>query len=73
MRVSGNPLLGKTQRFHCQGQGSIPGQGGKIPQAARYSQKKKEKNIDVSLRALQKANITWVKNHKISTGDSFHL
>ena len=48
MRVSGNPLLGKTQRFHCQGQGSIPGQGGKIPQAAQYSQKKRKKHRCVS-------------------------
>ena len=31
----------RTRRFHCQGPGSIPGQGTKIPWATQCSQKKK--------------------------------
>ena len=31
--------------FTAEGTGSIPGQGTKIPQAVRRSQKKKEKNL----------------------------
>ena len=33
----------KTRHFHSLGLGSIPGQGTKIPQAARRGQKKKKK------------------------------
>ena len=34
----------KTPGFQCRGMGSIPGQGTKIPQAARHRQKKQTKN-----------------------------
>ena len=37
----GGPVV-RTRRFHCQGSGSIPGQGTKIPQAARPKKKKKK-------------------------------
>ena len=37
----GGPVV-KTLRFHCRGVGAIPGQGTKIPHAARHSQKKKK-------------------------------
>ena len=30
----------RTLRFHCRGQGSVPGRGTKILQAARHGQKK---------------------------------
>ena len=33
----------RTQRFHCHGLGSIPGQGTKIPQAVWHSPPKKER------------------------------
>ena len=33
----------RTPHFHCQGVGSIPGQGTKILQAAEYGKKKKER------------------------------
>ena len=36
-----------TQRFHCQGPGSIPGQGTKIPQAM-WPKKNKEKGKEVN-------------------------
>ena len=36
----GGPVV-RTQRFHCQGPGSITGWGTKIPQAAWCDQKKK--------------------------------
>ena len=39
----GGPVV-RTQHFHCQGLGSIPGQGTKIPQASQCGQKKKKKN-----------------------------
>ena len=35
----GGPVV-RTRHFHCQGPGSIPGQGTKIPQAMRHGQKK---------------------------------
>ena len=35
----GSPMA-DTQCLHCQGLGSIPGQGTKMPQAAQSSQKK---------------------------------
>ena len=38
----GSPVV-RTQRFHCQGSGSISGHGIEILQAAGRSQKKKEK------------------------------
>ena len=38
----GGPVL-RTPHFHCQGPGSIPGQGTKIPQAAQHDQKRKKK------------------------------
>ena len=37
----GSPVV-RTQRVHCWGPGSIPGQGTKIPQAAWHGQKKKK-------------------------------
>ena len=33
-------LVVRTLRFHCRGQGSVPGRGTKILQAARHGQKK---------------------------------
>ena len=38
----GGPVVG-TQRFHCHGPGSIPGQGTKILQVTWHGQKKKKK------------------------------
>ena len=35
----GGPAV-RTRRFHCHGQGSIPGQGTKVPQAAQHGQKR---------------------------------
>ena len=37
------PRSDRTQRFHCHGLGSIPGQGTKILQAAWNNRKKKKK------------------------------
>ena len=37
----GSPVV-RTWHFHCQGLGSIPGQGTKIPQAMSQCQKKKK-------------------------------
>ena len=39
-KFPGNPVV-KTWHFHYHGQGSIPGQGTKIPQATQSGQKKK--------------------------------
>ena len=36
-------LVIRTQHFHCQGPGSIPGQGTKILQAMQRGKKKKKK------------------------------
>jgi len=38
-----NPVA-RTQCFHCHGQGSIPGQGTKIPQAVRCGPPKRKIN-----------------------------
>ena len=38
----GGPVV-RTQHFHCQCPGLIPGRGTKTPEAARHSQKKKKK------------------------------
>ena len=35
----------KIPGFHCQGPGSVPGQGIEIPQTSWYSQKKKKKEF----------------------------
>ena len=40
----------RTLHFHCWGPGSIPGQGTKIPQAARHGQKKKKNNTKTRLK-----------------------
>ena len=40
----GGPVVG-TQRFHCQGQGSIPGRGTKILQAMWCGKKKFQEGI----------------------------
>ena len=37
----------RTQHFHCQGQGSIPGWGNEIPQAMRHDLKKKKSDVNV--------------------------
>ena len=37
----GNPV---AQHFHCQGPGSIPGLGAKVPQVMQHCPKKKKKN-----------------------------
>ena len=46
----------RTRCFHCGGLGSIPGQGTRISQAARHSQKKtkqnEKKDSEVSLKRL---------------------
>ena len=44
----------RTPGFHCQGPGSIPGQGTETPQVSWRSQKKKER-INVTLRTQQLA------------------
>ena len=40
--LPGGPVV-PTPCYHCQGPGSIPGRGIKIPQATRYSPKKRKK------------------------------
>ena len=35
----------RTQHFYCQGLGSVPGWGTKIPQAAQQKKKKKEGSL----------------------------
>ena len=40
----GGPVV-RARRFHCQGPGSVPGQGNMILQASRHGQKKKKRKI----------------------------
>ena len=53
----------RTRHFHCQGLGSIPGQGTKIPQATQLSQKKlkiKKKILNLKRTFEKKRKDTWV-------------
>ena len=53
---SGSPVV-RTQHSHCLGLGLIPGQGIQILQAARYSKKKKEEDMNrCSRESIQMAN-----------------
>ena len=47
-------LVVRTWRFHCQGLGSIPGQGTKILQASQLGQKNKDEKKDVLKCCLKK-------------------
>ena len=42
----GGPVV-RARRFHCQGPGSVPGQGNMILQASRHGQKKKKERFEM--------------------------
>ena len=49
----------RTQRFHCQGLGSIPGQGTKIPQAEWCDQKEAAKQN----KETKAVHVHWLAIH----------
>ena len=55
----------KTPRFHCQGPGSIPGQGAKIPQATQCGQNKK----DLTICCLQETHFKYKDTCKLRLRD----
>ena len=63
----------RTQRFHCQGLGSIPGGGTKISKASRHSQtnnnNKKPKKQN-SKQVIHCINLIKNKNHMLMPIDA---
>ena len=59
----GGPVV-KTLRSHCRGKGSIPGQGTKIPHAARCGQKKKKSLGKTGIKADPDLGVIFTRTRK---------